>query len=150
MGLFYVHIPKSYGKKKKKLPNSLGMKKMSKSPKMQKLLKARAQHRKFLISHGINPDKKLSDIRKENQNRPIVQKHGAIAQAGERLVCNEEVVGSIPSGSTIDKSKFHGTGGTKPSHNWRLEESKNFTVAPAYNKGAYQVISRKDVKDIGR
>ena len=26
----------------------------------------------------------------------------------------------------------------------------NFTIAPAYNKGAYQVISKKDIKDIGR
>jgi hypothetical protein len=26
----------------------------------------------------------------------------------------------------------------------------NFTIAPAYNKGPYQVISRRDVKDIGR
>ena len=40
--------------------------------------------------------------------------------------------------------------GTKPVNNWRLEESKNFTVAPAYNKGAYQVITKSNVKDIGR
>ena len=40
--------------------------------------------------------------------------------------------------------------GTKPVNNWRLEESQNFTVAPAYNKGAYQVINKSDVKDIGR
>ena len=33
---------------------------------------------------------------------------------------------------------------------WMAEESKNFTVAPAYNKGAYQVIPRSGVKDIGR
>ena len=26
----------------------------------------------------------------------------------------------------------------------------NFTIAPAYNKGAYQVISERDIKDIGR
>ena len=26
----------------------------------------------------------------------------------------------------------------------------NFTVAPAYNKGAYQVISKEDIKDIGK
>ena len=26
----------------------------------------------------------------------------------------------------------------------------NFTIAPAYNKGAYQVISQRDIKDIGR
>jgi len=40
--------------------------------------------------------------------------------------------------------------GTKPVNNWRLEESQNFTVAPAYNKGAYQVISKSNIKDIGR
>jgi hypothetical protein len=28
---------------------------------------------------------------------------GAIAQLGERLICIQEVVGSIPSGSTIDR-----------------------------------------------
>lgn len=32
----------------------------------------------------------------------------------------------------------------------RQEVSKNFTVAPAYNKGAYQVISKENIKDIGR
>ena len=37
---------------------------------------------------------------------------------------------------------------TKPVDNWKLEESKNFTVAPAYNKGAYQVISKSNIKDI--
>ena len=33
---------------------------------------------------------------------------------------------------------------------WRVAESRNFTVAPAYNKGAYQVISKGDVKHIGK
>lgn len=28
--------------------------------------------------------------------------------------------------------------------------SSKYTIAPAYNKGAYQVISRDNVKDIGR
>jgi len=41
-------------------------------------------------------------------------------------------------------------GGTKPVVNWKKEESRNFTIAPAYNKGAYQVINKSDVKDIGR
>lgn len=43
---------------------------------------------------------------------------------------------------------------TKPTHavdhSWKAEESKKFTVAPAYNKGAYQVIPRDDVKHIGK
>jgi hypothetical protein len=33
---------------------------------------------------------------------------------------------------------------------WKREASKNFTVAPAYNKGAYQVIPSTDVKHIGK
>ena len=31
-----------------------------------------------------------------------------------------------------------------------LEVSRNFTVAPAYNKGAYQVISKENIEYIGR
>ena len=30
------------------------------------------------------------------------------------------------------------------------KESANFTVAPAYNKGAYQVIPKSDIKHIGK
>ncbi len=33
---------------------------------------------------------------------------------------------------------------------YKVEESKKFTVAPAYNKGAYQVIPRGDVEWIGK
>ena len=29
-------------------------------------------------------------------------------------------------------------------------KSKEHTIAPAYNKGAYQVISKTNIKDIGR
>jgi len=35
-------------------------------------------------------------------------------------------------------------------HNYKLEASKKFTVAPAYNKGGYQVINKNDIKDIGK
>jgi len=33
---------------------------------------------------------------------------------------------------------------------YKKEISKNYTVAPAYNKGAYQVIGKNNIKDIGR
>jgi len=46
------------------------------------------------------------------------------------------------------------TGGSKyepaEDQSWKTEASKNFTVAPAYNKGAYQVIPSTDVKHIGK
>lgn len=32
----------------------------------------------------------------------------------------------------------------------RIDISSGYTIAPAYNKGAYQVISRKNVEDIGK
>ena len=35
-------------------------------------------------------------------------------------------------------------------NSWKIEESKKFTVAPAYNKGAYQVIPASDIKHIGK
>ena len=46
-------------------------------------------------------------------------------------------------------SVSNGTCGVS-TESYKIEESKKFTIAPAYNKGAYQVISRKEVKDIGR
>jgi len=33
---------------------------------------------------------------------------------------------------------------------YKRDVSANYTIAPAYNKGAYQVILDKDIKDIGR
>ena len=40
--------------------------------------------------------------------------------------------------------------GTVRDDSYKKEISKNYTVAPAYNKGAYQVIGKNNIKDIGR
>ena len=130
MGIFYTSFKK---------------KKRNRLPRTKSLLEARANHRKYLISLGIDPDRKIN----KNNFRVIpnwweVGKSAAVAQQVEQLICNHQVGGSIPSGGTMK------VGGTKPHHNWRLEESQKFTVAPAYNKGAYQVITRDNVKDIGK
>tara|TARA_A100001515_G_scaffold55935_1_gene44118 strand:+ start:155 stop:547 length:393 start_codon:yes stop_codon:yes gene_type:complete len=130
MGIFYTSFKK---------------KKRNKLPRTKSLLEARANHRKYLISLGIDPDRRIN----KNNFRVIpnwweVGKSAAVAQQVEQLICNHQVGGSIPSGGTRKSS------GTKPQTNWRLEESQKFTVAPAYNKGAYQVITRDNVKDIGK
>ena len=126
MGMFFIHQPSI---KKKKLTET------------KSLLKARAEHRKFLISKGIDPDRKVN--RKDFKVIPNwwetpVETSAPLAHSVEQLICNQQVVCS------------NRTRGTKPVKNWRLEESKKFTVAPAYNKGAYQVISKNSIKDIGR
>jgi hypothetical protein len=40
--------------------------------------------------------------------------------------------------------------GTRVDNSYKVEVSKNFTIAPAYNKGAYQVIPRKEIECIGK
>ena len=93
---------------------------------------------KFLKSLGFKVDSKGKIKKRYTFKRKTFVAAAAVAQQVEQLICNQKVGGSIPSG------------GTKPVNNWRLEESKKFTVAPAYNKGAYQVISKENVKHIGK
>ena len=93
---------------------------------------------KYLKSLGLKVDSKGKIKKRYTFERKTLVAAAAVAQQVEQLICNQKVGGSIPSG------------GTKPVNNWRLEESKKFTVAPAYNKGAYQVISKENVKHIGK
>ena len=93
---------------------------------------------KYLKSLGLRVDSKGKIKKRYTFERKTFVPAAAVAQQVEQLICNQKVGGSIPSG------------GTKPVNNWRLEESKKFTIAPAYNKGAYQVITKNNVKDIGR
>ena len=93
---------------------------------------------KYLKSLGLKVDSKGKIKKRYTFERKSFVAAAAVAQQVEQLICNQKVGGSIPSG------------GTKPVNNWRLEESKKFTVAPAYNKGAYQVISKENVKHIGK
>ena len=131
MGLYYTSFKK---KKRNKLPLT------------PELLEARRKHRKYLISLGIDPDRKIS--RKNFRVVPNwweTDKTAPLAHSVEQLICNQQVVCSNRTRGTT----FDGTT-TIPSDNWRLRESKKFTIAPAYNKGGYQVISKDNIKNIGK
>ena len=93
---------------------------------------------KYLKSLGLKVDSKGKIKKRYTFKRKSFVAAAAVAQQVEQLICNQKVGGSIPSG------------GTKPVNNWRLEESKKFTIAPAYNKGGYQVISKDNIKHIGK
>ena len=56
---------------------------------------------------------------------------------------NEERIPSLPIRMGVDHSI------DKELIN-KQEISKNYTIAPAYNKGAYQVISKDNIKHIGK
>ena len=100
-------------------------------------LSALIDHIKFLKSLGFKIDSKGKMKRRYKKPAPL-------AHSVEQLICNQQVACSNQAGGTTKVS------GTKPQVNWRLQESQNFTVAPAYNKGAYQVIPKSNIKDIGR
>ena len=94
-------------------------------------------HIKFLKTLGFKFDSKGKMKRRFKKSAPL-------AHSVEQLICNQQVVCSNRTRGTIPSA------GTKPIHNCRLEESKKFTIAPAYNKGGYQVISPDNIKDIGK
>ena len=96
-------------------------------------ISALLQHIKFLKSLGFKIDSKGKMKRRFKKPAPL-------AHSVEQLICNQQVACSNQAGGTT----------TKPVKNWRLEESKKFTIAPAYNKGGYQVISKDNIKHIGK
>ena len=57
----------------------------------------------------------------------------------------QDTSAEIPSLIHSSKTKYK-----NEDNSWKVEESKKWTVAPAYNKGAYQVIPKGDVKWIGK
>ena len=96
-------------------------------------LLALLDHIKFLKSLGFKIDSKGKMKRRYKKPAPL-------AHSVEQLICNQQVACSNQAGGTT----------TKPVDNWRLRESKKFTIAPAYNKGGYQVISKENIKNIGK
>ena len=126
--------------------------KRKKSKKPASLIEAERQHAKFLKKMGYIGDKCSGSTTSSNLVRV-----GSIptSPANSRSVAQP---GSVPA---------LGAGGQRfeSSHSDQIPLSNDipvgvapkkeliphdFTIAPAYNKGPYQVISKSNIKDIGR
>ena len=105
--------------------NHQGRSKKKKRKKSQSLLVAEKQHNAWLKSMGL--DKKTKRV---NRTMISVNNHTEIPIEKRKTFIQ-------PNWSPCVK---------KPER----KTEKTYTVAIAYNKGAYQVISPKDIKDIGR
>jgi len=81
--------------------------------------------------------RKTNAYKKKAQPKFVAQKTKNFKQV--------EKLENIPSLIHSSKTKYK-----NEDNSWKVEESKKFTVAPAYNKGAYQVIPKGDVKWIGK
>jgi len=105
--------------------NHQGKSRKVKRKKTASLLAAEKEHSKWLKSMGL--DKK---VRREPQTMLTVDYHTEKPIEQKKTFIQ-------PNWSPCVK---------KP----KRETDKTYTVAIAYNKGAYQVISPKDIKDIGK
>ena len=81
--------------------------------------------------------RKTNAYKKKAQPKFVAQKTKNFKQADTQ----QEIPSLIHSCKTKLKNE---------DNSWKVEESKKWTVAPAYNKGAYQVIPKGDVKWIGK
>ena len=100
--------------------------KRKKLNKSKSLLKAELEHRKFLKNiRGCSSFGRASALQAEGSRFDPVHLH----QPDLPPLSNDIPVGVAPKKKVIDH---------------------NFTIAPAYNKGAYQVISKNNIKDIGK
>ncbi len=102
--------------------NHLGRSKRRKQKKSASLLKAKKEHQKYI--EGL--------IKVKISSKPPPLK-------------TDKKINTIKDEKSIDE------------YNWspclrkkRYTTTKTYTIAPAYNKGAYQVISKQHIKDIGK
>ena len=98
--------------------------KRKKAKKSKSLLAAEIEHKKFLKKMGVGESSSIertSDIQSDDSTHSQQEDPFPLSN-------------TIPVGSTLKKEIV----------------KHNFTIAPAYNKGAYQVISKNNIKDIGK
>ena len=91
--------------------------------------------------HGISPK---VDPRSRQAFKPAKPDYNAQERA-RQMMEHAKKYPSMPltSGGTTKKDDLE----------WEKEKAeicKNYTIAPAYNKGAYQVIGKNNIKDIGK
>ena len=102
--------------------NSLYTRKRKSERKSKQLLEAERKHSKYLKSMGLN---------KRTQTPPPKTYATANDLKGQ------------------DNKPIH-TMGTPCYKKQVFKTTKTYTIAPAYNKGAYQVISKREVQNIGK
>ena len=114
--------------------SSGAIRKARKKKPTQSYLEALQKHIKFLKKLGFNCD--------DNGRIKLTTDGRYSFDIAERTM--REPTNVIPLSNKI------GQGGTKPDNRWKIEASKNFTIAPAYNKGPYMVVAKEDIKTAGR
>ena len=101
--------------------NSLSTRKKKKTKKTKEFLVAERKHNKYLKSMGL-----------DKRTAPPPKSYG------------------LTNDLKVQDNKPIHTMGSPCYKKQVFKTTKTYTIAPAYNKGAYQVISREEVKNIGK
>ena len=104
-------------------------------------LEAVKKHVKYLKKLGFDVDDK-GRIKLTTNGRYAIDVVSRMIKEDDNVI--KQPTNAIPLSNKI------GSGGTKPDNRWKIEASKNFTIAPAYNKGPYMVVAKEDIKTAGR
>ena len=107
--------------------------KKKKPTKNKRILAARAEYEDFLRKNNCHPDQLKAKPKKFVEWKG----HEDVYRRETKYIPSRVGTGGIDSCAKKDNSE-------------KLRISSNYTIAPAYNKGAYQVISKDSIKDIGR
>lgn len=89
------------------------------------------------INHTTSGRKKKQQRGRRNIYKPVFRE----------LAVSETYRRETPEYKSVETSS---ASTHKVEEDFRKVISSKYTIAPAYNKGAYQVISKENVKDIGR
>jgi len=106
-------------------------------------LEALQKQIKYLKKLGFNVDDK-GRIKLTRDGRHTIDIVSRMIKEDDNVITGQQAAEAVPLSNKI------GQGGTKPDNSWKIEASKNFTIAPAYNKGPYMVVAKEDIKTAGR
>ena len=104
---------------------------------------ALVEHKKYLRSLGIDPDKK--------KNKKDLRVYMDTRQSKYAEPRNTPYYDTTQQMLPVPKKKM----APVKNRSWkevqeRLEISKQYSIAPAYNKGPYMVVAREDLKTAGK
>ena len=106
-------------------------------------LEALSKHIKYLKRLGFDCDEN-GRIKLTSDGRHTIDIVSRMINDDDNVITGRQAAEAVPLSNKI------GRGGTKPDNSWKIEASKNFTIAPAYNKGPYMVVAKEDIKTAGR
>ena len=106
-------------------------------------LEAVKNHVKYLKKLGFDVDDK-GRIKLTTNGRYAIDVVSRMIKEDDNVITGQQAAEAVPLSNKI------GQGGTKPDNSWKIEASKNFTIAPAYNKGPYMVVAKQDITTMGK